>query len=127
MSLTRGTVLGSCEILELLGKGGMGEVYRGRDNRLGRNVAIKALPEVFAKDADRVARFDREAQILATLNHPNIAAIYNLETFSGSKYLILELVEGPTLAGRLNLGPIPLTETIEIAQQLAEALTAAHE
>jgi serine/threonine protein kinase len=127
MALVPGTVLGSCEILDLLGKGGMGEVYRGRDTRLGRDVAIKALPDTFVHDADRIARFDREAQVLASLNHPNIAGIYNLEEFGGSKYLVLELVDGETLADRIDRAPIPPDEAREIAVQIAEALTAAHE
>src|ERR1700757_2262454 len=94
MALTIGTQLGSHEITALLGKGGMGEVYRARDTKLKREVAIKVLPEEFSRDADRVSRFQREAEVLASLNHPNIAAIYDLEEANGSRYLVLELVEG---------------------------------
>ena len=105
----------------------MGEVYRARDTRLKRDVAIKILPEVFAADADRVARFQREAQVLASLNHPNIAHIYGLEHADGHQALILELVDGPTLADRIAQGRIPLDEALPIARQIAEALEAAHE
>src|SRR2546426_10240068 len=101
MALAAGTRLGSCEILSLLGAGGMGEVYRARDTKLGREVALKVLPEAFARDADRMARFQREAQVLASLNHPNIAAIYGLEDSGGVRALVMELVEGPTLAERI--------------------------
>src|SRR5215467_8916058 len=108
MALTIGTVLGSHEITALLGKGGMGEVYRARDLKLKREVAIKILPEEFARDADRVSRFQREAELLASLNHPNIAAIYNVEEASNSRFLVLELVEGDTLADRIDRGAIPI-------------------
>lgn len=127
MGLSRGARIGSCEILAQLGTGGMGEVYRARDTKLDRDVAVKSLPDVFAHDADRLARFEREAQMLAALNHPNIAAIYDLVEFSGSKYLVLELVEGDTLADRLERAPLPIDEAIDIALQIAEALEAAHE
>src|SRR5215510_7907365 len=127
MSLVQGMRLDSYEILGLLGAGGMGEVYRGRDAKLGRDVAIKALPAAFAHDIDRLARFEREAQVLAALNHPNLAVIHELKEVDGSKYLILELVEGETLAERVTRGPIPIDEALEIAQQIAEALEAAHE
>jgi serine/threonine-protein kinase len=120
-------VLGSCEILDLIGKGGMGEVYRGRDMKLGREVAVKSLPEVFAHDTERLTRFEREAQVLASLNHPNIAAIYELKELHDSKYLVLELVEGETLAERLQRGPLPLEEALDLALQIADALEAAHE
>jgi serine/threonine-protein kinase len=110
-----------------LGEGGMGEVYLATDSRLGRNVALKVLPEVFASDAERMARFEREAQLLASLNHPNIASIYGLEEAEGVRCLVLELVEGPTLAERIAQGPIPLDEALPIARQVAEALEAAHE
>src|SRR5215831_15562609 len=119
--------LGSCEILGEIGAGGMGEVYRGRDTKLGRDVAVKALPDAFAQDADRLARFEREAQVLAALNHPNLAIIHELKEVDGSKYLILELVEGDTLAERIARGPIPVDEALKIAGQIAEALEAAHE
>jgi serine/threonine protein kinase len=110
----------------LLGVGGMGEVYRARDSRLGRDVAIKILPAGFARDRDRLARFTREAQVLASLNHPNIASIYGFETEGGVEALVLELVEGPTLADRLARGALPLSEALAIAYQIADALTAAH-
>ena len=107
MPIAIGTQLGSHEITALLGKGGMGEVYRARDLKLKREVAIKILPEEFSRDTDRTSRFQREAELLASLNHPNIAAIYDVEEASGSCYLVLELVEGDTLADRLRRGPIP--------------------
>jgi Tol biopolymer transport system component len=127
MPITIGTLLGSHEITALLGKGGMGEVYRARDTKLKREVAIKILPEEFARDADRVTRFQREAEVLASLNHPNIAGIHDLQEANGSRYLVLELVEGETLAGRINRGPIPIEETLNIAKSICEALEAAHE
>src|ERR671936_1940558 len=127
MPLSVGTRLGPYEILSALGAGGMGEVYRARDTRLKREVAIKVLPESFANDADRLARFQREAELLATLNHPNIGAIYGFEESNGTSALVLELVEGPTLADRIAQGPIPLDEALPIARQIAEALEAAHE
>ena len=105
----------------------MGEVYRARDTKLNRDVALKVLPEPFALDPDRLARFKREAQLLAALNHPNIGAIYGLEESNGAQALVLELVEGPTLADRIARGPIPLDEALTIARQIAEALEAAHE
>jgi eukaryotic-like serine/threonine-protein kinase len=127
LSLTQGTRLDSCEIIELLGSGGMGEVYRGRDTKLGRDVAVKALPDVFARDALRIARFEREAQALAALNHPNIAAIHELKELAGARYLILELVEGETLAELIARGPVPIDDAVKIARQIAEALEAAHD
>jgi serine/threonine protein kinase len=127
MSLSAGSRLGTCEIVSLLGSGGMGEVYRARDTRLGRDVAIKVLPDAFTLDADRLTRFQREAQLLAALNHANVAAIYGVEESSGVHALILELVEGPTLAERIALGPVPIDEALPIARQVAEALEAAHE
>jgi Tol biopolymer transport system component len=127
VALSRGTQLESCEILELLGSGGMGEVYRGRDTRLGREVAIKALPEKFANDAERMARFEREAQALAALNHPNIAVIHELKEVGAAKYLILELVEGENLAQILARGPLPIDEALSVAKQIAEAVEAAHD
>jgi len=123
MAITIGQQLGSYEITGLLGKGGMGEVYRARDTKLKRDVAIKILPEEFSRDADRVSRFQREAQLLASLNHPNVAAIYGLE----DRAIIMELVEGPTLVERLKSGPLPLHEALKIAVQIANALEAAHE
>src|SRR5882762_1735533 len=127
MNLTPGTKLGPYEIVSLIGAGGMGEVYRARDSRLGREVAIKVLPESFASDPDRLARFEREAQMLASLNHPNIAIIHGLEESSGVRALVMELVDGPTLADRIAEGPIPIDEALPIARQIAEALEAAHE
>src|SRR5207253_11155510 len=116
MPLTIGTQLGSHEITALLGKGGMGEVYRARDTKLKREVAIKILPAEFSRDADRLSRFQREAEVLASLNHPNIAAIYDLQETDGSRYLVLELVEGETLADRIARGPVPIEEAIGIAR-----------
>ena len=123
MSIAPGTRLGVYEVVSLLGAGGMGEVYRARDTKLQRDVAIKVLPAAFAGDPDRLARFEREAQLLASLNHPNIGAIYGIE----EKALILELVDGPTLADRVAQGPIPIGEALPVAKQIAEALEAAHE
>jgi len=127
MPLTAGTRLGSFEIVAPLGAGGMGEVYRARDTRLGRDVAIKALPEAFANDPERLARFRREAQTLASLNHANIAAIYGLEEATREPYLVLELVEGETLAARLARGAPPLREALELSVQIATGIEAAHE
>ena len=126
MSLAPGTRLGTYEIVALIGAGGMGEVYRARDSRLTRDVALKLLPPLFARDPERLARFTREANVLATLNHPNIAAIYGFETSDHSPALILEMVEGATLADRIAQGPLPLDETLPLARQIAEALEAAH-
>jgi serine/threonine protein kinase len=122
-----GKTLAHYEIISRLGKGGMGEVYRAKDHKLGRDVAIKVLPEEFARDADRVARFQREAKLLASLNHPNIAAIHGLEESGGTNFLVLELVEGETLADRIKAGPVPVEESLKLALQIAEALEAAHE
>jgi serine/threonine-protein kinase len=127
MPLFDGERVGSYEILSALGAGGMGEVYRARDTRLDRQVAIKILPQAFVADRDRVARFQREAKVLASLNHPHIAAIYGLDEADGVKALVMELVEGEDLARRLTRGPIPLDEALPIAKQIAEALEAAHE
>ena len=114
-------------ILEKIGEGGMGEVWKAKDTKLGREVAIKTLPEEFAKDADRLARFEREAKLLALLNHPNVASIYGLEESEGTRFLVLELVEGETLADRLKRGAIPAEESLKLGLQIAEALEAAHE
>jgi serine/threonine protein kinase/Tol biopolymer transport system component len=122
-----GKTLAHYEITSQLGKGGMGEVFRAKDQKLGRDVAIKVLPQEFARDTDRVARFQREAKLLASLNHPNIAAIYGLEESGGTSFLVLELVEGETLADRIKTGPIPVEESLKLALQIAEALEAAHE
>jgi len=122
-----GQQIGPYKLVSHLGAGGMGEVYRARDTKLGRDVAIKVLPARFVADRDRVARFEREARLLATLNHPHIGAIYGFDNAGPRCALVLELVEGPTLADRLQKGPIPLAETLNIAQQIADALEAAHE
>ena len=113
MGLSAGALVGPYEIVTALGAGAMGDVYRARDPRLGRDVAIKALPDSVAADSDRVARFRREAQILASLNHPHIAAILGLEEVSGSRFLILELVEGDTLAHLVSTGPVPVPEALD--------------
>jgi serine/threonine protein kinase len=127
MALSAGAHLGPYEILSALGAGGMGEVYRARDTKLDRDVAIKVLPGLFVSDPERVARFQREAKTLAALNHPHIGGIYGLEDAGGVHALVLELVEGPTLADRIAQGPIPLDEALPIARQIAEAFEAAHE
>ncbi len=127
MALATGSRLGSFEILAGIGAGGMGEVYRARDAKLGRDVALKVLPEAFARDAERMARFQREAKVLASLNHPNIASIYGLEDSGATHALIMELVEGPTLADRIKAGSIPIDEALRIAKQITEALEYAHE
>src|SRR5262245_8496892 len=110
-----------------LGAGGMGEVYQARDSRLGRSVAVKVLPDAFAKDAERISRFEREAKLLASLNHSNIAALDGMEQADGTHFLVMELVEGETLAERIQRGPLPAEEAFRIAHQIAEALEAAHE
>ena len=127
MALHPGTTLGSYSVTAKIGEGGMGEVYRARDTKLDRDVALKVLPQAFTDDPDRLARFEREAKVLASLNHPNIGHIYGLEEAEGQKALVLELVEGPTLADRIKQGPIPVDEALPIAKQIAEALEAAHE
>ena len=127
MALTPGTTLGPYEVLAAIGAGGMGEVYKARDTKLDRDVALKILPDAFVNDPERLARFQREAKVLASLNHPNIAAIYGLEESGDSPALVLEYVEGPTLQDRIAKGPIPLDEALPIARQIAEALEAAHE
>ena len=127
MSLQPGHKLAHYEIREPIGKGGMGEVYRARDGKLGRDVAIKVLPEEFARDTERLRRFQREAKVLASLNHPNIAAIYGLEQSESTHYLVLEFVPGETLAERIARGPIPEDEALEIAAGITEALEEAHE
>jgi len=122
-----GARLGPYEIVSAIGAGGMGEVFRARDTKLGRDVAIKVLPSSLTTDPERLARFTREAQVLASLNHPNIAAIYHVEDTDGSPAIVMELVDGETLADRIAHGPIPLHEALPIARQIAEALEAAHE
>jgi len=125
--LTTGSRIGSYEILAAIGAGGMGEVYRARDTQLNRNVAIKTLPDEFIHHGDRIARFEREAQIVALLNHPNIAGIHELQKSSDGIYLVLELVEGDNLADRLKKGPLAIDEALHICRQIADALEAAHE
>jgi len=125
--LSAGTKLGPYEITGAIGAGGMGEVYRAHDSKLGRDVALKVLPEAFARDADRMARFQREAKVLASLNHPNIASIYGLEDSGSTHALVMELVEGPTLADRIKQGAIPVNEALRIARQICDALEYAHE
>src|SRR5262245_36691693 len=120
------TKLGPYEILAPLGAGGMGEVYRATDTKLKRQVAVKILPAVLAADPDRLARFQREAEVLASLNHPHIAAVYGLEEANGIKALVMELVEGPTLADRIKQGPISIDEALPIARQITAALESAH-
>src|SRR3977135_2377467 len=127
MPLTIGTRLGPYEILSALGAGGMGEVYRARDTKLNRDVGQKVLPDTFPLHPDRLARFKREAQVLASLNHPHIAAIYGFEDSGETHALVLELVEGETLADRIARGAVPRDEALPIARQIAEALGAAHE
>src|SRR5688572_33472361 len=127
MTLASGARFGPYEIAAQIGVGGMGEVYRARDTKLNRDVALKVLPDSFVNDPDRLARFQREAHVLASLNHPNIAAIYGVEESRGVRALVMELVEGPTLAERIAEGPIPIDEAINIATQIAEALGAAHD
>jgi len=127
MSLQEGQRLGPYRVVKLLGSGGMGEVYRATDTKLRRDVAIKVLPEGFAQDREHLARFEREAHLLASLNHPNIASIYGLEEDDGKRCLVLELVEGETLAERIAGTALPLDEALGIARQVAEALETAHE
>ena len=127
MKFDAGATIGAYEVVSLLGSGGMGEVYRARDTKLRRDVALKILPEDFAADERRLSRFKREAELLASLNHPNIAAIYGFEDTSSTTALVLELVEGATLADRLARGPLPIDQSLDIARQLADALDAAHE
>jgi serine/threonine protein kinase len=127
MSVGPGARIGPYEVITLLGEGGMGKVWRARHVSLKRDDALKVLPEVFAADPDRLARFQREAQVLASLNHPNVAHVYGLERADGVQALVMELVEGPTLADRIEQGPVALNDALPIARQIAEALEAAHE
>ena len=127
MGVAAGTRLGVYEVVGSLGVGGMGEVYRAQDTRLGRSIAMKVLPDAFAHDPDRVARFEREARVLASLNHPNIAALYGMEKIDGMLLLAMELVEGQTLAELIGRGPVPIVDAVKIAHQIAEALESAHE
>src|SRR6516165_9452794 len=125
--MTPGSTLGPYEIVSMLGAGGMGEVYRAKDTKLGRDVALKILPASFTNDPERVARFRREAQVLASLNHPHIAQIYGIDEANGTQFLVLELVDSESLDKRIARGPIPVDEALGIARQIAEALEAAHE
>src|SRR6202022_3771551 len=127
MALASGNKLGPYEIQSPLGAGGMGEVYRARDPRLARDVALKVLPEPFAADSERMARFEREAKVLASLNHPNVAAIYGLEESNSGRAPVLEAGEGPPLAERIAQGPIPIEEALPIAKQICDGLEYAHE
>src|ERR1700682_2664079 len=127
MSVNAGTRLGSYEVVSAIGAGGMGEVYRAHDNKLGRDVAIKVLPANFVNDPERMSRFQREARMLAALNHANIATIYGLEQCDGVTCLVMELVPGETLAERVRSGPLDIEEALKIAVQIAEALETAHE
>src|SRR5262245_12551491 len=127
MPIAPGSRIGPYEVTSQLGEGGMGVVFRARDSKLLRDVALKVLPEHFADNPDRLSRLEREAQLLASINHPNIAQIYGLEQVGGSGCIVMELVEGETLSDKLKHGPIPLDEAIEIAKQIADALSAAHE
>src|ERR1700751_665836 len=127
MPLVSGTKLGPYEIQSPLGAGGMGEVYRARDTKLGRDVAIKILPQVFTSDPERLARFERESRMLAALNHPHMGAIYGVEDAESVHALVLELVEGDTLAELLRRGAVSVTDALAIARQIAEALESAHE
>ena len=126
MSLEIGTRVGVYEVTGKLGEGGMGEVYRAHDTTLDRDVALKVLSEAFTADPDRLARFQREAKVLASLNHLNIGGIYGLETVGDAQALVLELIDGPTLADRIKDGPIPIEDSLEIAKQIADALESAH-
>ena len=125
--LERGSRVGLYEVQELIGAGGMGEVYRARDTRLGRDVAVKILPETLADDPSRRSRFEREARVLASLNHPNIATLHGIEDLGDAAALVLEFVPGESLADRLEHGRVPLAEALAIAEQIAAALEAAHD
>jgi serine/threonine-protein kinase len=127
MAIAPGARLGTYEVTSHIGSGGMGEVYQAHDTKLGRDVAIKVLPEQFARDPERLARFQREAKMLAALNHPNIAAIYGLEQSGNTHYLVMELVPGQTLADRIRTGAIPVDEALPIARQVADAVEYAHD
>ena len=127
MALPTGTRIGVYEVVAKVGEGGMGEVYRGRDTKLARDVALKVIPDAFAHDAERLARFEREARTLASLNHAHIAQVYGFEQSGGVNVLVMEFVDGEDLAARIRRGAIPLDDAIPIARQIAEALEAAHE
>jgi len=127
MAISPGTRFGPYEIVDAIGAGGMGEVYRATDTKLDREVAIKTLPSALAGDADRLARFEREAKLLATLNHPNIAVIYGLEESEGTQCIAMELIDGATLEEKLKDGPLPVEDALRLALQIAQALEAAHD
>ena len=127
VALTQGTRVGSYEVLAPLGAGGMGEVYRARDTKLNRDVALKVLPDLVANDPERMARFQREAEVLASLNHPNIGQIHGLEDADGVRALVLELIEGPTLEDVIARGPMRVEEALPVARQIAAAHEAAHQ
>src|SRR5215831_348166 len=127
MSISAGTHLGSYEILSTLGAGGMGEVYRARDTRLARDVAIKVLPATVASSPERLARFEREAKTVASLNHPNIVVLHSIEEADGARFLTMELVEGRDLSSLVSVGGLPLAQALEVAIALSDALVAAHE
>src|SRR5512136_1462220 len=127
MPLAAGARLGPYEVLGLVGAGGMGEVYRARDARLGRDVAVKVLPPTFADDAEHLRRFEREARAAGSLNHPNILSIFDVGTHEGAPYLVMELLEGHTLRQQIEGRPLPVRQAVEIARALAEGLAAAHE
>src|SRR5579864_1392002 len=127
VTLTPGTKLGDYEVQKLIGSGGMGEVYRARDLRLKRDVAIKVLPSFFSSDKERLRRFEQEAQAAAALNHPNILAIFQMGTYQGAPYLVSELLEGETLREEIRRGPLPARKAIEQAAQIARGLAAAHD
>src|SRR5262245_54933713 len=127
MGLTPGVRLGPYEILSLLGSGGMGEVYKGRDARLGRDVAIKVLPGAFSADPERLTRFEQEARAAAALNHPNIVSVHDVGHHDGSPYIVSELLDGVTLRDRLSSGPLPVRKAVEYAVHIARGLSAAHE
>jgi len=122
-----GSSVSHYKVMSKLGEGGMGEVWRAEDTKLGRDVALKMLPDGFAQDPERLARFEREARVLASLSHPNIAGIFGLEEVDGKRFLVMELVQGQTLAERVQKGPMPIDEVVRIAKQIAEAVEAAHE
>ena len=125
--MSSGAKLGVYEIVAPIGKGGMGEVYRAHDTKLGRDVAIKTLPEEFSQHRERLDRFEREAKLLAALNHANVATLFGMEESGGTLFLVMELVEGETLAERIARGPIPVDEALSLFTQIAEGLEAAHE
>src|ERR1035437_9072470 len=127
MPINAGAILGNYEILASIGAGGMGEVYRARDTRLGRDVAVKGLPEAFARDPERMRRFEQEARAVAALNHPNVLSVFDTGTEAGVPYLVSDVLEGESLRQTLSQGPIPARKAVEYARQMADGLAAAHE